>query len=690
VADVPPIMLEVQADVKNLETGIKTAIGQLKTLESAVNKSGNAAKEMSVKTVAAGSVVGNVLTQVGAKALSFGKEFVTTYLDIAKQTKQLQRVLGGSAEDMSRLRFAAEELGVSTETVSKSMRILSGHLTKNDEQAKALGISYRDAGGKILPSTVILSKLADRFKSMPAGIERTALAVKAFGRSGTEMLPFLSRGSEGLQELYNTADRFGLTLDKKGIDAATRFNLNMKEMHAQVQGAQLQIGENLVPKLMTMVNVLRDVIDKVINFTKNNQTLVKIIGGLAVGFVALYTAIKVFTAVSKMAAVVTEGLSAAFALLGLSEETVIAPIIGIIAAIVALVAAFVYAYKHSETFRDVVSKAIEAVATYIGKAVGYIAKALKLIGDLWISTITLIAKGAAALAPILNKVGIHVLDGAGGWVNTLTAMKSKMDSTLGSLAEKAPLAGANIGKSLAKGLDKAMNFDIKGYISGLSKKYKIDLPSGGTGDVAPDGTTTGTGTSSAAKGKARAISEASAYISAMQQMRKRIDAEFAFDKTKVKTPQQALKLGEGYLHEVRKMLELAKAEEKKTRGTKDHAKAMALLTAELKDYAKAQTYISKSTAAIAKEEKQKADAVAQATAALNAQIAAMSNSQSAANSWLAAQTRASGPTAAQFTGSINIPVVIDGQTVFRATQRASLLNNRRNPSNGQTISGGLI
>ena len=51
-------------------------------------------------------------------------------------------------------------------------------------------------------------------------------------------------------------------------------------------------------------------------------------------------------------------------------------IFGIVAAVAALVIAFVIAYKNSETFREVVTTAINFVAKVIGKAIGFIMRAL--------------------------------------------------------------------------------------------------------------------------------------------------------------------------------------------------------------------------------------------------------------------------------------------------------------------------
>ncbi|MFJ4230115.1 hypothetical protein ACIPYV_21325, partial [Paenarthrobacter nicotinovorans] len=65
----------------------------------------------------------------------------------------------------------------------------------------------------VKPMAEILPGLADKFKSMPDGAEKTALATQLFGRSGAQMLPFLNKGSEGIGQLTDKAKQMGLVID---------------------------------------------------------------------------------------------------------------------------------------------------------------------------------------------------------------------------------------------------------------------------------------------------------------------------------------------------------------------------------------------------------------------------------------------------------------------------------------------
>ena len=54
--------------------------------------------------------------------------------------------------------------------------------------------------------------MADKFKAMPDGTKKTALAMDILGKSGKDLIPLLNSGSEGLGEMLAEADSLGITL----------------------------------------------------------------------------------------------------------------------------------------------------------------------------------------------------------------------------------------------------------------------------------------------------------------------------------------------------------------------------------------------------------------------------------------------------------------------------------------------
>jgi len=181
------------------------------------------------------------------------------------------RIAGGSITQFSGLRGAIQLSGVDVDAAaggltifSKNLGNASGDAAKTAEMTKKLGTEFKDAAGNVKPMSDIMPGLADKFKSMPDGAEKTALAMQLFGRSGTQMLPFLNQGSEGIAKLTGQAGKMGLVLDEtdKKIFGAAKSSL--REYNTSIQGMHIALGSTALPILTAFSNVGRSVMIPVI------------------------------------------------------------------------------------------------------------------------------------------------------------------------------------------------------------------------------------------------------------------------------------------------------------------------------------------------------------------------------------------------------------------------------------------
>jgi hypothetical protein len=198
-----------------------------------------------------------------ALAAEGAHQAMDTFAEVAGQVLKLQRIMGGTAEDASRLRFAFQETGIDADTAAKAIGIFSKNLVNAEASTKAttamtklLGESFRDAHGHIKPMSELLPGLADKFAKMPNGAEKSALALKLFGKGGLALLPFLNRGAAGIKKLKEESDKFGLTLSGKDLDALKKSKVAHKEWDAAIEGAKVRIGSVLFPMLTKLVTYL--------------------------------------------------------------------------------------------------------------------------------------------------------------------------------------------------------------------------------------------------------------------------------------------------------------------------------------------------------------------------------------------------------------------------------------------------
>ncbi|TFB96522.1 MULTISPECIES: phage tail tape measure protein [unclassified Cryobacterium] len=187
------------------------------------------------------------------------------FMDLTGSVKVLQRVAGGSIEQVSGLRGAMQLAGVDSDNASGALTIFSknlglahGDAAKTAEMTAKLGTSFLDAAGNVKPMSDLLPGLADKFKTMPEGAEKVALATQLFGRSGAQMIPFLNKGSEGIGALTEKAKTMGLVIDDVAANAFVNAKVSARNFDAANQGLKVTLGGELVPVLTSVHNVFRN------------------------------------------------------------------------------------------------------------------------------------------------------------------------------------------------------------------------------------------------------------------------------------------------------------------------------------------------------------------------------------------------------------------------------------------------
>lgn len=276
------------------------------------------------------------------KAIGWAKKAASGFDTVGSQTSKLQRVMGGSAEDASRLAHALSMSGVDSGGAQKAFRAFAKQIAGGSKDFKALGINLTGAGGKARSTQAILADTADIFANMPDGAQKTALAMKLFGKAGTDMLPVLNKGKDGMAELFAESDKLGTTLSGKDLESVKAATKAKRLFGEAAKGVQVALGRELYPTLTTGANLLANrvvpLFRTAVEWIKQNRSW---IGKLAI-------VLAVAAGVLKAVAVAQRLLNAAMAM---------NPVGLIVLAVVGLIAALVFAYRKVAWFRDGVNAA---------------------------------------------------------------------------------------------------------------------------------------------------------------------------------------------------------------------------------------------------------------------------------------------------------------------------------------------
>lgn len=213
-------------------------------------------------------------------------------------TKEAQK-LGTTSEELTKFQYAAELSGVEAGTLSNSLNLLSKAMSdlsvgKSNDATRALsefGISVTDANGGLRDSTDVLKDLAERFQQMPDGAQKSAAALKIFGRSGAQLIPLLNQGAEGLQSMGAEAEALGLVFDGPLGRASEHFNDNLTRIRKQADGVFLKMTQGLLPALVSITDEMTATSGATVDFINVGFKLGQFISVITGGFRVFYNLI---------------------------------------------------------------------------------------------------------------------------------------------------------------------------------------------------------------------------------------------------------------------------------------------------------------------------------------------------------------------------------------------------------------
>lgn len=241
-------MLRIKADVQG-ENNIRRLGNSMQGLQGQVKN-----------TSMAVAGLGTAFRGLGA-ALAVGgfSAAIKGAIDLADDMRDLSQRTGVGIETLGQFKVAAELSGSSIEGVAKGLTLLNKNMvaaaTAGGPAAaafKTLAVSTTETDGTLRKADKVFLDVADRFVAMRDGPEKAALAMKIFGKSGTELIPILNLGSKEIQ-------RFGLGIGPDFANKADAFNDSLGIMKAQVTVLTVQIGSALLPVLSGLVTVVGQV-----------------------------------------------------------------------------------------------------------------------------------------------------------------------------------------------------------------------------------------------------------------------------------------------------------------------------------------------------------------------------------------------------------------------------------------------
>ena len=193
-----------------------------------------------------------IIPALSAGALIASVQQVTNKLDdIGKTADQI----GITTDALQLLRATAESAGVTQDELDKSVEKLGKGLAEAamgigtaKDALKTLNLDASDLIGLGLDGA--MGAIADEINKIPSPMEKTAVAMQLFGRSGAPMINLLREGSNGMARMQEEARALGIVIDEDLIrsaeEAQTQIDLMSRVIDANLSSALVNLSPLLV------------------------------------------------------------------------------------------------------------------------------------------------------------------------------------------------------------------------------------------------------------------------------------------------------------------------------------------------------------------------------------------------------------------------------------------------------------
>ncbi len=221
---------------------------------------------MGATSVAAGNLASAAIMKIGEVALNAATAIITwtnAAGAAAEQTQQLSMQLGISANVLEGWSVALGETGLNAHALAQGMRTLSKEMLglqqgseKSIENFQRLGFTWDQIDNAGNNTEQMIRTIADKFKEMPDGAEKSRMAMELFGRAGLQLIPILNQGAIGLDQARQKAIDFGLVLTDQERNALSKYDDALDDAKLALEGFKTQVAAAFAPALTSLVNAM--------------------------------------------------------------------------------------------------------------------------------------------------------------------------------------------------------------------------------------------------------------------------------------------------------------------------------------------------------------------------------------------------------------------------------------------------
>ena len=329
--------------------------------------------------------VGLAITAAGAAITGFAVLSVKNFADYADSIDKLadrSQLTTDLVQEMAlvlgRNGQAVEDLDKVMDGLDKALGALQLGTGKQVQAFHDLGITVDDVNFEADRMDEIFLTVIKRLQNVEQDTKRTQIATDLFAGGQKALAVTLTNSNEQFDEIRRQAHEMGLVLENDGVKSGAALTDQMGDLGAQMAMVQVRIGELISPFLIMLLDKLIAVTNSISTFTRENETLVRIIG---LGTVALGGFITIMGVLTLTMSSVKTAFGLARAAVALFNTTLIAnPIGAIIVAITTLTALIIAVRMETGSWTETLKVIGEGIINSALIPINLFLGALKLLG----------------------------------------------------------------------------------------------------------------------------------------------------------------------------------------------------------------------------------------------------------------------------------------------------------------------
>jgi len=202
---------------------------------------------------------------IGAAAGLFSAKAVSDFSSVGDAVEKMAKRTGLSAEAVSALRVAADGAGTSIESVEIGVKMMQKTLTDASSASdglkdamKGIDMSVDDLFAKGVTPEIQFELLAAAIGSIEDPSKRTQVAMDAFGKAGSDLIPLFEDGQFSMEQWSQKAKDLGVSFDDLSASKAAALNDALGEASTIIKSISLEIGSRLAPYVTKAANAFQE------------------------------------------------------------------------------------------------------------------------------------------------------------------------------------------------------------------------------------------------------------------------------------------------------------------------------------------------------------------------------------------------------------------------------------------------